>query len=108
MGMFVYKRDRLYGRYWGCREALDTLHFNTCYYSPIEWAISGGIREFDPGIGGGHKVRRGFESVSGCSLHRFLDPEMETLMRMNIEAINGQAHNYIRKINERLPFAIRE
>lgn len=108
MGMFVYKRDRLYGRYWGCREALDTLHFNTCYYSPIEWAISGGIREFDPGIGGGHKVRRGFESVPGCSLHRFLDPEMETLMRMNIEAINGQAHNYIRKINERLPFAIRE
>jgi len=108
MGMFVYKGDRLYGRYWGCREEVDTLHFNTCYYSPIEWAIHGGIREFDPGIGGGHKIRRGFESIPGCSLHRFMDPEMETLMRMNIDAINGHAHDYIRKINQRIPFAARD
>jgi len=105
MGMFVYKGDRLYGRYWGCREEVDTLHFNTCYYSPIEWAIHGGIREFDPGIGGGHKIRRGFESLPGCSLHRFMDPEMETLMRMNIDAINGHARDYIRKINQRIPYA---
>ncbi len=108
MGMFVYKGNRLYGRYWGCREELDTLHFNTCYYSPIEWAIEKGIREFDPGIGGGHKIRRGFESVPGYSLHRFMDPEMETIMRMNIEAINQQALDHIEKINAGIPFAERD
>ncbi len=105
MGMFIYKEDRLYGRYWGCREELDTLHFNTCYYSPIEWAIARNIREFDPGIGGVHKVRRGFESVPGYSLHRFLDLEMETIMQMNIEAINRQARGHIEQINQRIPFA---
>jgi predicted N-acyltransferase len=108
MGMFIYKGDRLYGRYWGCREELDTLHFNTCYYSPIEWAINGGVREFDPGIGGGHKIRRGFEAVPGCSLHRFLDPELETIMRLNIDAINRQARDHIKKINRRIPFAERD
>jgi predicted N-acyltransferase len=107
MGLFVYKGDRLYGRYWGCREELDTLHFNTCYYSPIEWAIARGIREFDPGIGGGHKVRRGFESVPGCSLHRFLDPEMETIMKMNIDEINRQAYRQIDAVNRSIPYANR-
>ena len=107
MGLFVYKRDRLYGRYWGCREDLDTLHFNTCYYSPIEWAIGRGIREFDPGVGGGHKVRRGFGAVSGLSRHCFLEPELETIMKMNIDAINRQTLDYIEKINQRVPFADR-
>lgn len=107
MGMFIHKGDRLYGRYWGCREELDTLHFNTCYYRPIEWAIKKGIRTFDPGIGGGHKIRRGFESVPGYSLHRFLDPEMETIMKMNIDEINRRAGDYIEKINAGIPFAER-
>ncbi len=105
MGMFVYKGAQLYGRYWGCREALDTLHFNTCYYSPIEWAINRGIREFDPGIGGGHKVRRGFEAVPGYSRHHFLELEMETIMKMNIDAINRQALEQIERINQSIPFA---
>ena len=105
MGLFIYKGDRLYGRYWGCREALDTLHFNTCYYSPIKWAIGRGIREFDPGIGGGHKVRRGFESAPGCSLHRFFDPEMETIMKMNIDRINRQTLRQIDALNRSIPYA---
>jgi uncharacterized protein len=107
LGMFIYKGDRLYGRYWGCREELDSLHFNTCYYSPIEWAIARGIREFDPGIGGGHKIRRGFESVPGYSVHRFLDIEMETIVKMNIDQINRQASDHIEQINRRIPFAKR-
>jgi len=105
MSLFVHKGDRLYGRYWGCREDLDTLHFNTCYYSPIEWSITRGIRMFDPGIGGGHKVRRGFESVPGYSWHRFLEPEMETIMKMNMDAINRQALVQIDRINQSIPFA---
>ncbi len=105
LGLFVYKNDRLYGRYWGCRDELDALHFNTCYYSPIEWAIDRGIREFDPGIGGGHKIRRGFEVVAGCSWHSFLSPELATIMRMNMGAINRQVQAHIAQINQQIPFA---
>jgi uncharacterized protein len=42
MSMCVTKGDRLYGRYWGCLMETDYLHFEACYYSPIEWAIARG------------------------------------------------------------------
>ena len=72
MSLLLTKGDRLYGRYWGCRENIRHLHFNVCYYGPIQWAIGHGIQWFDPGMGGHHKVRRGFVSVPGYSLHRFI------------------------------------
>lgn len=43
------KDENLYGRYWGCFEEFDCLHFEACYYKPIEWGISTGIQRFDPG-----------------------------------------------------------
>ncbi|MCU0614102.1 MAG: GNAT family N-acetyltransferase, partial [Desulfobacterales bacterium] len=61
MALFVAKKDRLYGRYWGCYKKFDALHFNVCYYQPIQWAIENGIRYYNPGAGGAHKVRRGFQ-----------------------------------------------
>ena len=29
--------NNLYGRYWGCLEEFDSLHFETCYYQGIEY-----------------------------------------------------------------------
>ncbi len=60
MSFCLTKSDRLYGRYWGSVQDIDCLHFDACYYSPIEWAINNGISIFDPGAGGRHKKRRGF------------------------------------------------
>ena len=48
------------GRYWGSQEEISNLHFELCYYQPIEWAIKNSIHFFDPGAGGKHKRRRGF------------------------------------------------
>ncbi|MEM8810149.1 MAG: GNAT family N-acetyltransferase, partial [Cyanobacteria bacterium P01_G01_bin.38] len=39
MSFCLTKGDRLYGRYWGAFEDFNHLHFNACYYEPIEWAI---------------------------------------------------------------------
>jgi len=53
MSLLVTKGAQLYGRYWGCARSINSLHFNACYYQPIEWAIANRIHRFDPGAGGG-------------------------------------------------------
>lgn len=63
LAIFYHKKDKMYGRYWGSTREVPFLHFSTCYYSPIAWAIRNGISMMDPGFGGEHKLIRGFESV---------------------------------------------
>lgn len=62
-------RDTLYGRYWGCRQEFDFLHFEACYYQGIEYAIDQGLSRFDPGAQGEHKIQRGFTPVPTWSNH---------------------------------------
>jgi len=105
LSLLVRKRDRLFGRYWGCSKEINYLHFNACYYRPIEWAIANGINRFDPGMGGYHKVRRGFTAVGNFSLHRFFDQRLEHIMDAHIEEINRLEQEQIDELNEELPFA---
>ncbi|MFW1678249.1 GNAT family N-acetyltransferase [Pontibacter sp. JAM-7] len=59
----------LYGRYWGCLEEFDSLHFETCYYQGIDHCIETGRQRFDPGAQGEHKIQRGFEPTTTYSAH---------------------------------------
>jgi len=108
MSMLVTKGKQLYGRYWGSARLIHSLHFNACYYAPIEWAINNGIRRFDPGAGGTHKIRRGFTAVPSYSLHRFSDPRMLQIMQNHIDEINRLEQEQIDALNNELPFARRE
>jgi hypothetical protein len=103
MSLLVTKADQLYGRYWGCRREIEFLHFAACYYQPIEWAIRQGIQAFDPGMGGSHKVRRGFKAVPNYSLHRLLDPILRQIMERNMDAINRLELANIDALNQELP-----
>ena len=105
LSLLVRKRDRLFGRYWGCSKEIKYLHFNACYYSPIEWAIANGIHQFDPGMGGYHKIRRGFTAVDNFSLHRFFDWRLEQIMKAHIEEINRLEQEHIDELNAALPFS---
>lgn len=62
-------RDALYGRYWGATHEIPFLHFNVCFYFGIEECIRRGLRRFEPGAGGEHKVARGFEPTVTFSSH---------------------------------------
>ena len=107
MSMLVTKGEQLYGRYWGSSRPVKALHFNACYYIPIEWAIQNGIKRFDPGAGGAHKIRRGFEAVASYSLHRFYDERLAGVMRTHIDEINRLEQQQIDNLNLELPFARR-
>jgi predicted N-acyltransferase len=67
-------RDTLYGRYWGCAEDHPCLHFETCYYQAIDFAISHGLAKVEAGAQGPHKLARGYEPVTTRSLHWIPDP----------------------------------
>lgn len=67
--------DTLYGRYWGCKESLENLHFEACYYAGIEYCIDQGLKHFEPGAQGEHKIARGFLPTPTWSAHWIADPE---------------------------------
>ena len=103
MSFCLTKGDRLYGRYWGSFEDYNHLHFNACYYTPIEWAISQGIHLFDPGAGGRHKKRRGFPARPNYSLHRFYNPKLQSVLTNYIGEVNQLEQQEIDYINADLP-----
>ncbi|MBD2576611.1 GNAT family N-acetyltransferase [Oscillatoria sp. FACHB-1406] len=104
----IHKGENLYGRYWGCFQEYDCLHFETCYYKPIEWAISQNIQMFDPGAGGQHKRRRGFPATPNYSYHRFYNSRMSQILRSYIQEVNEMEGEEIEAINQDLPFSKRE
>jgi predicted N-acyltransferase len=57
----------LYGRYWGCDEEIEFLHFETAYYAAIERCIARGTPLFEAGAQGEHKLVRGFAPASTYS-----------------------------------------
>ena len=61
--------DTLYGRNWGCIEDVPNLHFETCYYQAIEYAIANGLKRVEAGAQGIHKVQRGYLPVETKSAH---------------------------------------
>jgi hypothetical protein len=103
MSMLVRKGKQLFGRYWGGQTEIPFLHFNLCYYQPIEWAVQQGIERFDPGMGGEHKLYRGFELVPNYSLHKMYSPQMQEIMAMSLREFNTFQNQRILELNRELP-----
>jgi predicted N-acyltransferase len=106
MSFCLFKDENLYGRYWGSFQEIDCLHFDACYYTPIEWAIAHGIQIFDPGAGGRHKKRRGFPALPNYSLHRFYHSRLGQILRPYILEVNQMEQQQMEEINLELPFRI--
>ncbi|WP_085623162.1 MULTISPECIES: GNAT family N-acetyltransferase [unclassified Pseudomonas] len=74
MALSLVGGDSLFGRYWGCLDEFDRLHFETCFYQGMDFAIAEGLQRFDAGAQGEHKLIRGFEPVLTRSWHYLLHP----------------------------------
>ncbi len=66
--------EALYGRNWGASEHHDFLHFETCYYQAIDFAIQHRLKRVEAGAQGQHKLARGYLPVKTYSLHHFAHP----------------------------------
>ncbi len=96
--------DKLYGRYWGCHEEYNFLHFEACYYQGIEYCIENGLKQFDSGAQGEHKISRGFEPVITASAHWIKEPRFRQAIEKFVLAEKEQVAVYQDRAAERLPF----
>ena len=104
MSLCLCNHQQLWGRYWGSQEEVNGLHFETCYYAPIAWAVQQGLDAFDPGAGGQHKRRRGFQAQPFRCLHRWMHRGFDSLIRGWLPEANNHMLQAIDAENADLPF----
>ncbi|SPF37009.1 conserved hypothetical protein [Syntrophobacter sp. SbD1] len=90
MALFYDKAEKLYGRYWGSFREVPFLHFATCYYYPITYAIENGFRQIDPGFGGEHKTIRGFEDSHAYHYLKFYDDNQRRIAYAVLDQMQSQ------------------
>jgi len=96
--------DTLYGRYWGSRGEFHSLHFETCYYTAIEYCIAQGLSRFEAGAQGEHKLARGFTPVVTRSAHRLAHPQFSRAIADYLAREHLDVHAYVNELNEHAPF----
>ncbi|MDQ2076944.1 GNAT family N-acetyltransferase [Marinimicrobium sp. ABcell2] len=106
--LFLRDRDCLYGRYWGCREEFDYLHFETCYYQGIDYAIAHGLGRFDGGAQGEHKLARGFEPVLTLSNHWMSEPVFRSPIQRFLTLEASEVQSYLEAARAQLPYKASE
>jgi predicted N-acyltransferase len=93
-----------YGRYWGALERVDCLHFEACYYQPLQWCIANGVQRFEGGAQGEHKMARALMPVSTHSAHWLADPRFSKAVEEFLNREGQGVDNYLEHLDERNPF----
>jgi len=96
--------DTLYGRYWGCYEEYNGLHFEACYYQGLDYCIEYGLKRFDSGAQGEHKISRGFEPVTTYSAHWLKDARFAKAIEQFLAKEQKAVQLYKQNAASYLPF----
>jgi predicted N-acyltransferase len=102
--LFFVDKDTLYGRYWGCLEEVEFLHFETCYYQGIDYCIAKGIAHFDAGAQGEHKLARGFVPKTTHSYHFLAERGFDDAIQNFCHAEHKQIKQYMQWAHTALPY----
>ena len=97
-----------YGRYWGALERVDCLHFEACYYQPLAWCMEHGIRRFEGGAQGEHKMARALMPTRTTSAHWIAEPAFEAAIENFLEREGTGVARYMDELQERTPFRTAE
>jgi predicted N-acyltransferase len=100
----IFSQDALYGRYWGSVAHVPMLHFEACYYQALEFCIERGIRVFEGGAQGEHKLARGFLPSQTWSAHWLRHPQFSDAVEKFLERESRGIERYVDELNERSPF----
>ena len=92
-----------YGRYWGALERVDCLHFEACYYQPLQWCIEHGFQRFEGGAQGEHKMARALMPVKTTSAHWLAHPAFANAVENYLEREGAGIHEYLDDLRERSP-----
>jgi predicted N-acyltransferase len=98
------QRGVAWGRYWGCLEHIACLHFEACYYPPLQWCIEQGFVRFEGGAQGEHKMARGLLPVVTTSAHWLRDARFADAVGHFLAREGAGVANYVDELRERNPF----
>lgn len=102
--LLLRSSDTLYGRYWGSSENVAGLHFEVCYYQGIEYCLKHGLKRFEPGAQGEHKLARGFLPTITRSFHYLADARFRTAIRDALRREAVSLENYREELMSHSPF----
>ena len=102
--LFLKDEETLYGRYWGATEHVPLLHFECCYYQAIEFAIGRGLKTFEGGAQGEHKLFRGLLPVETLSAHWLAHPRFARAVEAFLEREGAGIARYVDELCEHSPF----
>jgi uncharacterized protein len=93
-----------YGRYWGALERVDCLHFEACYYQPLQWCIEHGLARFEGGAQGEHKMARALMPVKTHSAHWLAHPAFADAVERFLQREGQGIEHYMEHLEQRSPF----
>ncbi len=96
-----------YGRYWGALARVDCLHFEACYYQPLQWCIEHGFQHFEGGAQGEHKMARALLPVKTTSAHWLAHPSFADAVERFLQREGAGIDNYMDELERRSPFKAR-
>ena len=93
-----------FGRYWGALESIPYVHFEACYYQPLQWCIANRFRRFEGGAQGEHKMARGLMPARTQSAHWIAEPEFARAIGAHLKQESGAIDEYLSELDDRSPF----
>jgi uncharacterized protein len=97
------QRRTAYGRYWGALERVDCLHFEACYYQPLDWCITHGFLRFEGGAQGEHKMARALMPVKTTSAHWLANPAFADAVDRFLQREGEGIGQYLEHLEQRSP-----
>ncbi len=98
------QRRVAYGRYWGALQRVDCLHFEACYYQPLEWCMAHGVHRFEGGAQGEHKIQRALLPVDTTSAHWVRHPQFAEAINDFLDREARATDDYLQALKSHSPY----
>ncbi len=89
---------------YGAAEHIPLLHFECCYYQAIEYAIARGLKVFEGGAQGEHKIFRGLLPVEAPSTHWLAHARFAHAVEDFLQREGAGITRYVDELREHSPF----
>ncbi|MBQ0931972.1 N-acetyltransferase [Ideonella sp. 4Y16] len=97
-------RGIAWGRHWGALAQVPCLHFDACYYRPLEWCIDQGFQRFEGGAQGEHKMARGLLPEPTGSAHWIAHTGFAEAIADHLGREGRGIEAYLDELGEHSPF----
>ena len=82
---------------------MDCLHFEACYYQPLQWCIEHGYQRFEGGAQGEHKLARALLPVMATSAHWLAHPAFADAVEKFLAREGEGVSEYLDDLRQRSP-----